>query len=406
MNVCKTDYIPINNKCISCLEAGYMFYYENKCVEKCPNNYFPNNQNICNNEITCNNCLNNSTCSNNDNTITCDCNNLSYGIYCSYSEEEKLLAQESIDLLITDLLDSSDSLNSEIINIYDLIMGFNLNDLELSNLPILLFDYTERLLKNDSTKNFTETLKLVDYTLDLLIREYFNETNTIEMKDYLINLVIDSIKHNDGNLSNFTNSSIIYQGKQISIQVSADNSVESKAKSKANNLAIVDYSQCENKLKALGIIKSNETIRSVILNSKNTTNNIQGLSISTKLIDSQGNIIDESKCDSFTVLLPTQKNLQNLNQYNLVKNLSADIYNSKDNFFNDVCFGFQGSNSSDITISSRRDTFNVTMVCSENCTYGGLDSDFYTICDCLSIDHSYNLVKSSIFDPVTTNNLA
>ena len=282
-------------------------------------------------------------------------------------------------------------------------MGFNFNGLDLRNLPMLLLNYTEQYLTGNNLNNLTENIKL--YTLDLMMKTGLNETSTIKIKENLFDLVIKSIQDNNGNLTNFSNSSIIYLGKQISIQIS-DNSDESKEKSKMNNLAIVDYSQCEKKLKTLGIINTNEDVRSVILNSKNITNNIQGLSISTKLIDSQGNIIDKSMCDSFTVLLPTQKNLQNLDQYNLIKNLSADIYNSKDSFFNDICFSFQGSNSSDITISSRRDTFNVSMICSENCTYGGLDSDFYTICDCLSIENNYNLVESSIFDPVTTNNLA
>ena len=151
---------------------------------------------------------------------------------------------------------------------------------------------------------------------------------------------------------------------------------------------MIEFGDCEDKLKENNIIPQDEHIYSLntnIRNSKNTNNlneqyNIQ--SVYATAFDSKGNIIDTSICSDFTIKLPTILQVTNQTEYESMKEAArVDVYNKSDPFFNDVCVTFQYNNS-DITLESRNELFPKEMECNSDCKYAGVDEHNYSQCKC------------------------
>lgn len=183
-------------------------------------------------------------------------------------------------------------------------------------------------------------------------------------------------------------------------------------------LAIVDYHNCQSKLIDNGVLSQNATMYSINTNIKSfaskfvdddLTLNSPKLILNAKFITQDGNIVDTSDCNKIEVKLPTETNTPYINDYYKFKNnTDIDIYNSSHAFFNDICFSYSTNNNTDFTIKDRRNKYNVSYECSENCKYNGIDEHSYVSCSCdgslSNISNTYSYVTSSVFNSIITSN--
>ena len=224
------------------------------------------------------------------------------------------------------------------------------------------------------------------------------------------------LENNKGDLSEFFNkdknnkNSVLYKGKTINLQLST-NSNSNLQDALNNNLAIVDYKQCEKKLKEAGVLKEDDYIQALnnnIILPINDYSQSQN-SLLTNIVNSKGEKVDTSLCKSFNIKIPTNNNLPNQQNYSEIKEkYNADIFNKTDDFFNDICFVYYDEKGkTDITLSQRKEMFNTTFTCSEGCKYQGIDNNGYYNCDCEEIDNtqSYGYSSDVVFELFINSNI-
>ena len=109
-----------------------------------------------------------------------------------------------------------------------------------------------------------------------------------------------------------------------------------------------------------------------------------------KVYDSEGNELDLSVCKGVPVEINyVLSNVSGIN-FEFAKELSSlgvDMYNPKDDFYNDNCFPYSGE-SGDVVLSDRREKiFKNVSFCEEGCFFGGVN---YTtnkvLCNCTGLD--------------------
>ena len=124
----------------------------------------------------------------------------------------------------------------------------------------------------------------------------------------------------------------------------------------------------------------------------------------TKLSTVDGEKLTTSQCDEFLVMSPTLFKNLNTTEYQYIKNLyNSDIYNKKELFFNDRCLNVHGDNGTDITINARREMYNTTVICKNDCNFQGLDEFNYTICNCSSIEKTESYIEENFVEPFTSS---
>lgn len=220
--------------------------------------------------------------------------------------------------------------------------------------------------------------------------------------------------------------SILYNGDIVKIQIYS-NTEQALKDAVENKMGIVDFSDCENILKEHNIINKNDKLYSINVNIIKDRNNslVEKLfkfntKLSYILINGEGNIIDSSLCKKVNIKLSIDKQTPNLDKYFDYKSkFGIDIYNKTDEYFNNICFPFQDTNYTDQTINSRRKKFNYTISCSDNCQYRGLDTNFYSNCECNAYfnindihsqeskppENRFNFLVNNVFDSVISSNI-
>ena len=114
-----------------------------------------------------------------------------------------------------------------------------------------------------------------------------------------------------------------------------------------------------------------------IYDSLNSTDLIKSVKVTSKLQGLDGKPIDTSSCKNYTVKIPIGSSLPFYSDYIKIKEgYGADIYNKSDPFFNDICYSFSDENG-DVPTKMRREIFNVSILCTSNCTFKGIDSSMH-----------------------------
>jgi len=151
------------------------------------------------------------------------------------------------------------------------------------------------------------------------------------------------------------------------------------------NLSMIDIKECEQILKKQYNIKEEDNLLIGKFDIPNKDKNSLTGAVRIFVFDSKGNELDLKYCQNVKIDIQYPINNENINltygEY--MNNLNVDVFNSQDEYFNNLCKVSVGNNT-DITISKRRDDqyINVT-ICEKGCEYKGIN---YTImkanCEC------------------------
>ena len=187
------------------------------------------------------------------------------------------------------------------------------------------------------------------------------ENNIMNITEHFRNL-ITKLKVNE-------NTNIVINGNNVNYQIVSSGVMD---ENKNKNLSIIDFGECEEKLKDLFDINYILILQIDIFLS-NATNIVMKYEIYNP-----DNLerIDLSICNDMTIntYLPYSIPDEELDLYIKLKELGYDLYNPNDSFYHDICTSFTSNNETDILLSDRRlDYFKNKTFCEDGCTYKSYD---------------------------------
>ena len=152
------------------------------------------------------------------------------------------------------------------------------------------------------------------------------------------------------------------------------------------NSTRIDFLQCEQTLRRINNISPSSELYLVTLeiykrNQKSLTNQVE-----YEIYDEKKNKLDLSVCDNEEIEIHysiSNSSLLDKEKINYFSELGIDILNSKDVFFNDICFPYS-EKSADVILNDRIEyIYQNFSMCDENCNYDKIDLKTMTItCKC------------------------
>jgi len=194
------------------------------------------------------------------------------------------------------------------------------------------------------------------------------------------------------NITAFLNSSNIIQGSNfIAIVLSSDNMDPKEQLEKG--ISAVDLGNCTEIIKDYYNISKEENL--IVLNTEiknseigNNSNFNLGKNIQLEIFDYSGRKLELSVCKEDIKLMMNLKDTENeldIKSAQTFSEQNIDIFNAKDNFFNDLCHQYENIDNRDIIIDDRRkDIYQNVSFCQEGCTYKEVDYNLMSancICD-------------------------
>ena len=347
----------------------------------------PTNNNVDTSIITNHNIDTSVTTTNNiDTSITAN-NNIDTSISTNNNIDTSITTNNNIDTSITtnnNIIDTSFTTNNNSIdnlisthhNIDTLISTndnnfytnkinseSNIITIDSNNLEMCLF-------KNKITQECEESIAFED-----LINQKYLPLNSKNAIDKVFVIFQEQLK----NKTIDKNKDEIIEGENIIYHMTT-----TEQKFKSNKVSNIDLGQCEKILqKKFGIeepliifsadIKRNDTISTQVEYQVFDPNTLEQLNL--------------SECDNVRIDVYTPINIDS-ETYNLIKYLKDqgyDIFDSSDDFYNDICSTFNSFNDTDIILNDRRKDFynpNITL-CEESCKYEAFDIETLKVkCNC------------------------
>ena len=153
-----------------------------------------------------------------------------------------------------------------------------------------------------------------------------------------------------------------------------------------NNSTSIDFLECEKTLRRINNISPSSELYLVTLeiyskNQKSLTNQVE-----YEIYDDKKNKLDLSVCGNEEIEIHysiSNTSLLDKKKINYFSELGIDILNSKDVFFNDICFPYS-EKSTDVILNDRIEyIYQNYSMCDENCNYNKIDLKTMTItCKC------------------------
>lgn len=176
-----------------------------------------------------------------------------------------------------------------------------------------------------------------------------------------------------------------------------------------NKLPFVEYEECRKILEKNGDIFRNDNIYSLNIFTKSEVASdtiYQNKEMNSKIVNSNGSILNTEKCDSFKTKFPINTNIANVTKYEeILDKFNYSIFNSSDKMFEDVCKPLPYDNNTDLTLNSRRSIFNSTINCPSDSEFKGFDEHQYFICKSKQPPKSFiSSLKISVFGPLRNGN--
>jgi len=263
-------------------------------------------------------------------------------------------------------IDNNSNTNSYLYNDYytnNINSEINLITIKPDNLKECLF---KELKSNKCEESVTYE--------DLINKKYFPLSSR-----YTISKVFDLFYEKLKNRTININKDEIIEGEDLIFQMTT-----TKKKVERNKISHIDFSECEAILKKqYGIetpliifmvdIKRNDTISTQVEYQAFNPNNYD--------------ILDLTPCENSKIDIYASTNMDS-ETYNLAKYLKKfgyDIFDSSDDFYNDICSTFTSYNDTDVILNDRRKDFynsNITL-CEDNCHYEEFDVELLKVkCKC------------------------
>ena len=147
----------------------------------------------------------------------------------------------------------------------------------------------------------------------------------------------------------------------------------------------IDFSACEKILKEK---YPGKQFRIIQMNIENKAEKNLVDQVEYKIYDQNGDEIDLSVCDDVEILV--EYKIKNTSQINMeqvsgFQDMGVDVFNIKDEFFNDICYSYSDDNSSSDMILSDRvsDIFQNVSICGDGCEYVSFNKETNSAnCNC------------------------
>ena len=309
------------------------------------------------------------------------CNSLK-SINLSYSITENIETMEECfkDCNNLEILDLSYFDTSRITTFNNIF--YNCEKLEFINLYFYTgIDIFESLIQNKSIctdnyerlKNIAPSLE-INTEVDCLIYPFNNNMtyipSSIKSKDKLIKFARKLIRDNETYLIN---------GESFSLLIKPINEYVEES------MINIDFSKCETILK--GIYPSYE-FRVLQVNIKDNAPKSLIEQVEYIIFNQNGKEIDIFPCknvDFYAEYKITNVSKLNLEKIIYFRNLGVDIFNIKDNFFNDICYPYSDNDSSSDMILNDRisDIYQNYSICEKGCEYESFNIDKMAFnCNC------------------------
>ncbi len=180
-----------------------------------------------------------------------------------------------------------------------------------------------------------------------------------------------------------------------------------------NNLAVVDFSPCEKKIRETLKIPDTVAIPVGKINWEPTltnSNNIGDVSyvFYNPYTGERINQTEICKDVGIKVKFPTNTTSINATLVEIFKNQSINILDTSSEFYNSRCFSFSNDTSdADVTLNDRRSLIypNTSIACSAGCEFSGLDANNYTICECYNTNETQAILENAILSALSESNI-
>ena len=195
------------------------------------------------------------------------------------------------------------------------------------------------------------------------LRNYMNSINVTE---------VDSLVKNLELIINNADPYSSYLIKQKSFTLILNKLNEYNEKSTVN----LDFTVCEKKLREN--LPSDTILRIVQINIEPQNENILNEQVEYQVYDQNNKEIDLSVCNNIPITVENKiTNISKLNMDKILelKNSGVDLFNIKDEFFNDICCPYSDNKTdSDMILSDRvNDLFQNFSVCGDGCEYNSFN---------------------------------
>lgn len=206
------------------------------------------------------------------------------------------------------------------------------------------------------------------------------------------------------------NDPFMFKGQSLKILLQSKNLTHLE-QMRNSSIPIVDYSDCEKKLKMMNIIDQSENLYSINTVYPDTLDykekKLRSDNLHSIIISSNFKIIEDSMCNNFTVKLPVKSKYLNISEYeDILLNKNISIFNENEEIFTDYCHSFSYYNNTDYTLNHRRKKFDLKPICSENGKFSKIDEYQYIECSYAEkpkdvsasfVKKSFDILKSSNF---------
>ena len=182
------------------------------------------------------------------------------------------------------------------------------------------------------------------------------------------------------------------------------------------NLSIIHLGECENILKKQYGLSGSDYLLIAKIDIKSDDSNTLTNVVKYKVFDLNGNELDLSYCSNSKITIEYAINTANSNinftYAEMMFELDVDVFNSKDEYFNNICVISKG-NDSDISISKRRENQYINIsFCDDECEYQSINyTTMKAICDCdvesnsLNDNQKKNQVKNAFTNSIPVTNI-
>jgi len=296
---------------------------------------------------------------------------------------------------------------SEIINKKDKLLYYNFK-LEIDNLNTNSYSDS-----NYNTNNINSKTNFISNKTDIINLCLFKEKKTLKCEESIsfedlinqkyiplnsihsIKKVFELFDEHLNNKSININKDEIIEGEDVIYQIT-----ETTKKLKKNNNSYIDLGECETILKKqCGIeepliifmvdIKRNDTISTQVEYQVYNPHNFEKLNLT---------YCENVKIDIYS---PTYMDVDVYNLAKYLKENGYDIFDSSDDFYNDICSSFTSYNNTDVILNDRRKDFynpNITL-CEDNCQYKEFNIETLKVkCQC-NVKTSVNDTTEIKFSP-------
>ena len=276
---------------------------------------------------------------------------------------------------------------------------YNINDTNSESCSI---EYFYRNIKTNQCEKFCS---LNEFINEICYINNLTENNILNITQNIRDL-IKQLKANK-------NTNIIINGNNANYQIISSDKMEDN---KDKNISIIDFGECEKKLKdiyeidyililQLDIFLSNST-NIVLKYELYNPYNLEKINLS---------LCNDMKMNAF---LPYSISDDEVELYLDLYNLGYDLYNPNDSFYHDLCIPYTTHNKTDILLADRRlDYYKNKEYCEKDCIFKGYNSTYEKYqCECQireQIDNNIdnikfygNLLISTFFELEKFSNIA